>query len=186
MDEYNFNDYKKALESGVSLSRYPSAQNNKELVLVAVNKKGTELFHASDELKGDKEVVMAAVSNDGDALASARGGLNDDKEIVLAAVNQSGTALRAASERLKIDEDVVRAAVNQNGFALYDIYWLSDEIPFYKEIALAAIQKNKKVCDAVSPKFVNDEDIIAACKSGGTRKRRRKSKKTRRMLKRSW
>jgi hypothetical protein len=93
-------------------------KNDKEVVLVAVQRDVGALHHASVTLKNDKEVVLAAVQQGGNALMFASGDLKNDKEVVLAAVQQDGNALEYASVTLKNDKEVVVAAVQQDGNAL--------------------------------------------------------------------
>ena len=88
------------------------------VVFAAVRKDGSELVHASPELRGDRGVALAAVQQDGRALEHASEELKADREVVLAAVKNYGFALQPASPELKADREVVLAAVNQNGYAI--------------------------------------------------------------------
>lgn len=64
----------------------------------------------SDELKDDKEAMLIAVQRFGFLLELASDRLKDDKDIVLAAVKEGGTyLLEYASKRLQEDADVLEA-----------------------------------------------------------------------------
>lgn len=51
--------------------RLPSIAKNREVVLLAVKKRGFNLMHAAEELRNDEEVVSAAIENDPSAIAFA-------------------------------------------------------------------------------------------------------------------
>lgn len=63
----------------------------------------------SDELKDDKEAMLIAVQRFGFLLELASDRLKDDKDIVLAAVKEDGAYLEYASKRLQEDADVLEA-----------------------------------------------------------------------------
>jgi hypothetical protein len=91
------------------------------VVLAAVNRNGSALSYASDDLKNDRDVVLAAVEQNGRALYSASADLKNDRDVVLAAVNQDGTALMCASADLKNDRGVVMAAL-KNSIEVLKLY----------------------------------------------------------------
>ena len=93
-------------------------QQDREVVLAAVQQHGNALMYASAELKKDREVVLAAVQQDGRALKHASAELRHDREVVLAAVQQHGYVLEHASANLQEDRELVLAAVQQNGEAI--------------------------------------------------------------------
>lgn len=95
--------------------------NDREVVLAAVQQKGSLLKLASEELRADKDIVLAALRQHGSALelaseksaersqtsrlqgneeilAVAWHKLGGDKEVVLAAVHKCGIALRLACD----------------------------------------------------------------------------------------
>jgi hypothetical protein len=97
-------------------------------------------FH-SQELQNDKEVVLAAVQENGFSLGYASRELKSDKEVCLAAVQQTGWALEYASEELRSDKEVALAAVKQDGWALfYTCYGFKND----KEVCLAAFLQKEK------------------------------------------
>ncbi len=55
---------KKAVQFSNFLQLHPEWNNNKEVVLAAVQKSGWALEHASDEFRKDKEVILSAIAND--------------------------------------------------------------------------------------------------------------------------
>ena len=89
-------------------------ENDKEILLDAVNKRGCALRNASDDMKNDEDVVLAAVNQNGNALEWASDEMKNNQKIVLAAVNQNGCALEYASDDMKNDKDVVLAAETCN------------------------------------------------------------------------
>ena len=121
-------------------------QNNKEIVLAAVQRTGLALEFASQELRSVPEIVLEALRKDptavrfvapellsnrdfmfaalrqpaqhGEALMYAADPLKSDRELVLAAVQQDGTALAHAADVLKSDWEVVFEAVLQNSAAV--------------------------------------------------------------------
>ena len=93
-------------------------QNDRDVVMTAVNQAGRALEYASDALQDDREVVMAACNQYGEALKYASAALRADREVVMAAVNQNGMALQFASDAMKDDREVALAACNQTGIAL--------------------------------------------------------------------
>ena len=116
------NDKKVVLEAisqkNDSLKDFPFFQDDKEVVLTAVENYGFALDYTSDRLRDDKEIVLTAVKNDGRALAYASDELRDDKEIVLTAVKNYGLALEYASDELRDDKEIVLTAVKNYGLAL--------------------------------------------------------------------
>lgn len=99
------------------LENFPEAQDDDELVCIAVKKNGLALQFASDRLRNDKETVMIAVKKNGLALQFASEGLRNDKEAVMTAVNKEGGALRFVSNRLLHDREVIMTAIESDGFA---------------------------------------------------------------------
>ncbi len=74
------------LQEGYALEYAKLFQNDKEIVLVAVNQEGGSLEFASEDLKNDKEVVMAAVEQDGLSLEYAGDLMKDNLEVVNKAI----------------------------------------------------------------------------------------------------
>jgi hypothetical protein len=95
-------------------------QDDRNIVLSAIQKNGLALEYASDDLRADRDLVLRAISRDGRALQFASPSLQDDKEVVLSAVGapdslKQGEALKYASKELQADRDVVMKAVSQAG-----------------------------------------------------------------------
>lgn len=131
-------------------------KNDRELVLVSVNKYGSSLEYASDELKNDKEVVMIATKNCGSALAFASDDLRNDMEIVLNAVNTDGLALYYASDELKNNKEIVLSAIKENPRA---IQYASEDMKNDREIVLTSLTGNEKKLHGVSPLRYVSEDM---------------------------
>ena len=62
---------------GDALVAAAELQDDREVVLAAVEQNGGALQYAAAELQGDREVVLAAVSHDGDAAVLCGGGLQE-------------------------------------------------------------------------------------------------------------
>jgi hypothetical protein len=74
----------KAVQSnGIALFSLENFQNDKEIVLAAVQRKGFMLDAASDNCKNDKEIVMTAIQNDCYSFGYAGQLLQEDKEFVM-------------------------------------------------------------------------------------------------------
>ena len=92
--------------------------SNKEDVLKAVSKTGSELQKASKKLKNDKDVVLAAINKNPLALKYASERLKNTEDIVLNAINKNASVLLYASDRLKDDKEFMLKAVKVNAMAL--------------------------------------------------------------------
>ena len=92
--------------------------NNKEIVLSAVEKNGSELKNASESLKKDREVVVAALKNSGTAVQYTNKLFFSDIEIARIAVTNSGKALQYFTQKIKKDKDIVRIAVSNDPYSL--------------------------------------------------------------------
>eukprot|EP00755_Sulcionema_specki_P007576 Sspe_Gene.5623::Locus_1862_Transcript_1_1_Confidence_1.000_Length_2312::g.5623::m.5623 len=88
----------------------PVLRMDREVVLLAVTRRGKNLEHAPDFYKADREVVLAAVSDDGGALQFAATSLQKDREVVMTAVQKNGLALHFVHPS-EVDEEVCAAAV---------------------------------------------------------------------------
>ena len=77
-----FNALKKIKKDGLELNNFKELQNDKEVVLAAVQQNGLALEFASDKLKADRKVVLAAVQQNGNALKLASQQLKNDRELV--------------------------------------------------------------------------------------------------------
>ena len=144
---------------GLTLQYAGEFQNDKELVLMAVQQDGLELQFASPELRRDKDIVLAAVQHNGQALRFAGPELRNTKEIILAAVQQDGSALRYASPELRNTKPIVMTAVVQHGLTLE---YASKELQNDKDIVLTAIQQHGCALQYASDSLKNDKDIVLA------------------------
>ena len=88
-------------------------QNDKDILLAAVNQAGWTGCYASEALRDDKDVILAAVKNDGQILYFASERLRDDKDVVLAAIENKPIIIKYASLRLRKDKDVAKLAVSK-------------------------------------------------------------------------
>jgi hypothetical protein len=113
--------------------------DDKEVVLVAVQKDYRAFRRANKELKKDKDFVLKVVSQNGKALMFACKRFRSDREVVFAAVQQCVDAFEAASDELKRDEDFVLKVVGLNGLALEHA---GDEQKKKIKVVLTAVRQN--------------------------------------------
>ena len=90
-------------------------QDDRDVVLHCVKRRGDAVKHASARLRGDKEIILAAVKewmqvlrHKCSSLASTE--LQDDREVVLECVKNGGDAIKHASARLRGDKEIILAA----------------------------------------------------------------------------
>jgi len=86
-------------------------QNDKEVVLVALESKWQAFRFASDLIRCDKEVVLFVVDWTVHALDVAPSSIRNDKSIILRALDQSWEAFRYASSGMRRDPDVVHKTI---------------------------------------------------------------------------
>lgn len=109
-------------------------------------------------LKDDKELALLAVQKKGNLLEFASERLKNDKEVVMVAVQQNGAAIKFASENLQKDEEIVSIAIKN----LKAIPLLLNEWKNNKELMAKAINYNYKAFSYVSDKLKKDKDLILA------------------------
>ena len=166
--------------------QYP---NDRNIVLAAVNRSGTALQHAPEELRNDREIVLAAVNQNGGALQYASVELRNDRDVVLAAITKSRNAFSYASDELmRNDREVILKTAlafrgnlsiltyaseelrNDRGFILAAIHQLSgraleyasEELRNDRDIVLAAVNRYGSALEYASVELRNDRDIVLA------------------------
>lgn len=93
-------------------------KKDREVVLAAVKKNGSNIRFADDTLKKDREIVLTALKNS-EVLFFVDASLKADREIVLEAIKGGcGEELESADDSLKKDADFVLSAVKIDGLAL--------------------------------------------------------------------
>ena len=132
-------------------------KGNKDIIREVVKLNGMALVWASVALKGDREIVMEAVKQNGWALEYASAELQGDREIVLEAVKQSGEALRYASEELQGDREIVMKAVKQSGEALK---YASEELQGDEDIVKEAVNQYGDALFHASGELQGNRDIV--------------------------
>lgn len=95
-----------------------SLQDNKELVLHAINERPSAIEFASDSLKIDHDLIMACLTKDGLSLALFPESVSSQKEYAKVAVTQNGMALKYVKGSLNDDIELVEIACSKIGFAL--------------------------------------------------------------------
>ncbi|MGB4984221.1 MAG: DUF4116 domain-containing protein, partial [Erysipelotrichaceae bacterium] len=129
--------------NGILLENLTDFQNNRKVVLNAVDKNWRALEFASeslkndiaialraikisdeawlligDDLKNNKEFASKVASIDGMSLGFMNDDFKNDEDIVIEAVLNCGDSLMSASSRLRDKEKIVRAAVNNDSRSL--------------------------------------------------------------------
>jgi len=136
--------YSSRWESFTSLRDAPEKiRSDREVVAAAVRSRGSNLIHASKELRGDKGLALLAIEsihypqenvgcNDNGVFMHLSDELRADREVVAAALEEDATsehmhlgfaeggALRRASETLRNDEGFVLEAVRRFGSPIHD------------------------------------------------------------------
>eukprot|EP00756_Hemistasia_phaeocysticola_P004919 Hpha_TRINITY_DN13077_c0_g1::TRINITY_DN13077_c0_g1_i3::g.68751::m.68751 len=130
---------------------------HRSFVLEAVEEDGSQLEHASNELRGDKAVVMEAVKQYGKALEHAHPTLQGDKDVVLEAVKQSTKAFEYAGRTLRSNKDVVLEAVKLNGSALR---YADPTLQSDKDVVLEAAKQNYPAFKYADPTLRGDRDFV--------------------------
>ena len=139
--------------NGYLLKDVPEFQQDKEVVLHAVQRDGLSLQYASPELQEDKEVVLNAVQRDGLSLQYASPELQADKEVVLHAVRENGFALQYTPLK---DLDVIMAAVSQNYLAFQIVSELLD-----KEFVKKVLFLDGRCYPDIDDRLKDDPEIMA-------------------------
>ena len=91
----------------LELANFPEAQDDEELVRIAVKKNGLALQFASARLQGDFETVLLAVKKNGTSLEFALDSLKENSEIAMAAVKSDGKAYAYIASELQNDLQLV-------------------------------------------------------------------------------
>ncbi|MBR8700480.1 MULTISPECIES: DUF4116 domain-containing protein [unclassified Fusobacterium] len=132
-------------------------QNNKDIVLAAIQHDGRALEFASDELKDNKEVVLKAVNSNGLSLEFASDKLKNDKETVMAAIENNPDSIEFASLKLKNNKDISKETVKRKGI---NLRFLSEEIRSDEDIALIAVQQDGRALEFVGDKLKSNKNIV--------------------------
>ena len=132
-------------------------QNNKKVVLKAVQENGLALEFASPFLQGDKVVALEAVNNHGMSLQFASTSLQNDKEIVLAALKNNSRAYKYASESLRNNKEVFIEAVKDTGSALE---FASAVLRNNKELVLLAVKQFGGFLEFASSSLQNNKEVV--------------------------
>ena len=173
-----------------NLQHFPCAINNKEVVLVAVARHGSQLNLASAELQQDVDVVAVAVQTCPELLSKAPKCLQEnsslillavasadesahvlippsksnDKEFALKVMQANGRFLSQFRDSIRQDREIVLAAVRQNGVALCHA---SKDLQADKLLVIEAVQSNAQACMYISKTLMEDPDIRALVYSKG-------------------
>mmetsp|Transcript_10855 Transcript_10855/g.17914 ORF Transcript_10855/g.17914 Transcript_10855/m.17914 type:complete len:465 (+) Transcript_10855:63-1457(+) len=131
-------------------------QNDREVVLQAVQFDGAALQYASDELRSDTEVVLFACKQTWKALAFASDAARADRTIVQAGMLQHHEALRYASPELCDDRDLILQAVSLHGHSLK---YASNTLQADRTIVFHAVKQNWQALRYASEDLRTDAEI---------------------------
>jgi len=173
----------RSLIAGKSLKLFPEFVDDKEAVLIAVQKNGLNLRYASAQLKDDEEVVFFAIKEHIQALEFASHRLKGNKRIVMACMRQqqvytSYTHMGVANDNgyltlpihytsaiIKADRDVIMAAVGIEGLTLR---FASENLQSNKEIVMRAVRNSGTALEYASDALkLNEEIVTEAIKQDG-------------------
>jgi DNA-binding MurR/RpiR family transcriptional regulator len=136
-------------------------QDDRNIVLKAVQVDGTALEWASSRLQADKGVVLAAILHTKEALRMASKAMREDEEVIMIAVQQHGDVLKYASTGIQNNKGVVLAAVSQCGYALE---WASPVMKNDREVVMTAVQQCGYALEWASTAMQSDEGIVMAAR----------------------
>jgi len=92
----------------------PEIRADREIVLAAVNRFGSDIFHASFKLRLDREIVLIAIKQEGALLRRVSPKFRADPEIAMAAIKQDRLAGKFADYNLRKDPNFIIEAIRQN------------------------------------------------------------------------
>ncbi len=117
---YCFKRYDKSL-CYLGLSHFDALQDDKDVVVAAVNRDPRDFYSASPNLKADKAFVIKVVGVNGLCIQWAAADLKQDKDVALAAVRQNKEAAKYLCAELQEDKDIVAACANNYDGSLNDL-----------------------------------------------------------------
>jgi hypothetical protein len=139
----------------LDLKNYPEAQDDNELVLIAVKKNGLALEFASERLRNDYDIVLCAVKKNGLALEFASDELKHNEQIVHEAICSDGNALKFVPDELKTNRDLIYDASFNCNVELIPEIFLND-----REIAERLIDNDYEAFGFLSDELRCDLDFI--------------------------
>ena len=148
----------------------PNFQNNRQIVLKAINRNPTALKYAAPEFKNDKDIVMLAVDINPQSLQYASNELRNDKDVVLKAVSKLGWVFKFAKGNIKKDIEVATAALNATVMSASAFQHLPVKFRKNKDLAIMAINKDPYYEEELSgwiyssliDELKNDPEVIQA------------------------
>lgn len=133
-------------------------QSNREILMVAINKKKSLDFQYADEkLKNDKELALLAVKNSGKMLKYVSNELKKDREIVFTAIKCYPSAHKFVDKTFKKDKDfaLVLASVDPYALRHLDSKFKKDDEVVLKSLDLSAI-----ALQYADKKYGKDRNIV--------------------------
>lgn len=149
-------------------SASPRCKVDKQVVMAVLRENGYALRHVTQQLQADVDVVWTAVEQNAHALQYADETTKDHRGVVMAAVANDGCVLQYASTRLRRDRSVVYTAVRQNWSAMSfaaDLTMIGSD----QRILMAALEQSGHALHYASDSLKRDEQFVtAAVKRNGS------------------
>ena len=140
----------------LELKSFPfEAQDDEEIVCIAVKKNGMALEYASIRLRDNFEIVMLAVKKNGLALQFASDALQHNTEIVSQAILSAGDALRFVPVELRNNRELILNASRNCSAELIPEQFLADE-----DVAWNLIKHNYQAFPCLSKELRKDPELI--------------------------
>lgn len=138
------------------LEKHPEWNNDKEIILEAIEENYSAFQFVSQTLKDDKDFTLKAIQKCGLILSYVSNKFIDDKDFILKAIRFNVSFFRYASNKLKKDHDVALETVKNGDYLPY----LTRELQEDKEIVLAAVQHWGMALGSASDELRKDKEIV--------------------------
>jgi hypothetical protein len=159
--KYDFDLAMTAVKQNGNALRHSYRGENREIVLCAIRRTGGRAFkYAGQNLRWtDRDIVLEAVTRDGSNLCITSWDFRNDYDVVLAAVNQTPWAFEYAGPQARAYKDIVLEAVRGRG---RNLKYASIELRNDREVVLEAVRRKGSNLQLASMELRNDPDIVAA------------------------
>lgn len=132
-------------------------EEDKEMVLTAVQTCGRQLQHAFGSARDDPDIIKAAFDNDVHSIYYIKKDLIT-REMALRAVKKHGHLLRELPRKFRDDYEIIMEALKSDQVAYYYVdYWIRDKYP---EMAMLAVRERIGILEEVPEKFRNNRELI--------------------------
>jgi hypothetical protein len=126
-------------------------------VLMSVEKTGLNLEFMDDVYQDDEQIVIAAVKQDPWALKFASMRLKDDADFMMMMLKSNACAVDYMSSRLKNDKSFVINAIKENHQVFFYVHLIYGDD---EDVVLEVIKQNGGQLKYASPRLQDDERIV--------------------------